>query len=213
MASAARALAAWQLTLFQKLKDFENRTVLTHFVQNLPKPKGEQAIEEVTMACQIAYNIASGPAEAKARELMQSGEPNFTGTRDTCIMMWNFEDHSLWRGLSDNKKIVRLSRSMIASGYKCDEPIRSRAFDLSSHDGILAAKLLFGDGQARGLSVRLAWQLVLMHFRNTPGLIGEPTSMQIMQSLLNMPTVFERHTVTPFAMRFPVLDGEADEDG
>ena len=96
MASAARAihavpsntdeLAAWQLTLSQKLKDlhqeaFENRTVLTHFVQQLPKPKGEQAIEEVTMAMQIAYNIASGPAEVKARELMQPGEPNFAGVR------------------------------------------------------------------------------------------------------------------------------------
>ena len=77
MASAARALhatpsntddmAAWQLTLSQKLKDlhqeaFENRTVLTHFIQQLPKPKGEQAIEEVTMAMQIAYNMTTGTA-------------------------------------------------------------------------------------------------------------------------------------------------------
>ena len=143
------------------------------------------------MAMQIAYNIASGPAEAKARELMQPGEPNYTGTRDTCILMWNFEGPSLWRGLSDNKKIVRLARSMIAGGYKRDEPIRSRTFDLSSDDGIIAAKLLFGDGQARSLSARLAWQLLLVHFRNTPSLIGDPTSMQVMKSLLNVPTVFE----------------------
>ena len=189
-------LAEWQVTLSTKCKDllqeaFENRRILTHFVQQLPKPTGEQAIQEVTIACQIAYNIASGPAESKARELMQPGEPHFTGTRNTCILMWSFEDHSLWRGLSDNKKIVRLARSMIPSGYKRDELIRSRTFDLSSNDGILAAKLLFGDGQARGLSARLAWQFLIMHFRNAPNMIGEPMSMHIMESLLNIPSVFE----------------------
>ena len=47
------------------------------------------------MAVHIAYNLATGPAEAKSKELMQPGEPNFTRARKTCIWMWKFKDHSL----------------------------------------------------------------------------------------------------------------------
>ena len=90
---------------------------------------------------------------------MQPGEANYNGTRSTCILQWSFDDHSLWRGLSDTKKITRLARSMIVAGFKPDEPIRSRTFDLRSDNGVLAAHLLFGDGQARGLSARLAGKL------------------------------------------------------
>ena len=101
-------------------------------------------------------------------------------------------NHSLRRGLNDNKKLARLARSMIAAGFKQDEPIRSRTFDLRSDNVILAAQLLFGDGQARGLSARLAWPTIRGHVRANPDLMWEPTSMQIMQSLLNIPTVFEQ---------------------
>ena len=73
------------------------RTVLTHFLQQVPRPTGEEAIEEVTMATHIAYNMTTGPAEARARTLMQPGEANYNGTRNTCILQWSFDDHSLWR--------------------------------------------------------------------------------------------------------------------
>ena len=42
------------------------------------------------MSAQIAYNLATGPAEAKANELMQPSKPNFTRARETCILVWNF---------------------------------------------------------------------------------------------------------------------------
>ena len=65
-------LAGWQRTVSTKLADlhqesFEKRMVLTHFIQALPQPTGEQAIQEVTMAMQIAYNLDPDSAEAKAR--------------------------------------------------------------------------------------------------------------------------------------------------
>jgi hypothetical protein len=144
------------------------------------------------MAMQIAYNLDPDSAEAKARELMQSRSPKFTGTSETCILQWSFQENSLWRGLSDNKKLVRLARSMVMCGFKRDEPIKSRTFDLSSTNGVLAGKLLFGDGQARGLAARLAWQVIIMQFRQNPHDIGEPTAMEVMQSMLMIPTVFER---------------------
>ena len=74
---------------------------------------------------------------------------------------WSYADESLWRGLSDNKKIVRLARSMVTTGYRQDEPISCRTSDLTALDGVLAGKLLFGDGQARGLAARLAVHFLL----------------------------------------------------
>ena len=81
---------------------------------------------------------------------------------------------------------------MVTSGFKRDEPIRSRTFDLRAEDKVLAAKLMFGDGQARGLAARLAWQMILNHFRSHPDQVGDAEASRVMQSLLLIPAVFER---------------------
>ena len=103
--SSAEDFAAWQLVLSKQLKDllqeaFENRTALAHFIQHMPRHEGDKAIEQVTLAIQLAVNTTTSEAELKARELMQPGEPNFTGARDTCILMWSFGDQSLCRALA-----------------------------------------------------------------------------------------------------------------
>ena len=82
-------------------------------------------------------------------------------------LSWSYADESLWRGMSDNKKIIRLARSMITSGYRQDEPINCRTSDLTALDGVLAGKLLFGDGQARGLAARLAVRTLLNTVRQS----------------------------------------------
>ena len=105
----------------------------------------------------IGWNVPLDIASERAKVILQPGDPNFEGTRTTCPpLSWSYADESLWRGLSDNKKIIRLARSMITSGYRQDEPINCRTSDLTALDGVLAGKLLFGDGQARGLAARLA---------------------------------------------------------
>ena len=82
---------------------------------------------------------------------------------------------------------------MVTSGYRQDEPINSRTFDLTAGDGILAAKLLFGDGQARGLAARLADQFLLNRARQTQDeIMGDPELMRIMQSVIQIPTVFAK---------------------
>ena len=50
-------MAPWQITLSNKLQDLHQeahlkRAVLTRFIQSFPRPTGEEAIEEVTMATQ-----------------------------------------------------------------------------------------------------------------------------------------------------------------
>ena len=195
--SNTEQLAQWQLKLVQKLETmhneaFQKRQPLITFIQELPAPKGQDALHDVAFALQIA-GCQPDEAHQKAMDVLRPDSSHFTGSRDTCILQWSFKHESFWRGLSDNKKIIRLSRSMVTAGFKQDEPIRSRTFDLSGDDdhGLVIARLLFGDGQARGLAVRLAWQLILHHFCEHPDHMGEPEAVRVMQSLLNIPTVFE----------------------
>lgn len=95
--------------------------------------------------------------------------------------------------LSGNKKLIRLARSMVTTGHRQDEPAHSRTLVLSAPDGVLAAKLLFSDGQARGLAVCLTFKFLLNGVRQSPqDLMGDPELMQIMQRLIKTPTVFAK---------------------
>ena len=193
-------LQPWQITLGEKLGQlhqecFEKRTSLTQTIQQLPAMFGDNAVSEMAYAARVAWNLTPDAAYEKAREILAPGVAIFEGTLFTCPLSWSYADESLWRGLSDNKKIVRLARSMVTTGYRQDEPINSRTFDLTAADGVLAGKLLFGDGQARGLAARLAFQFVLNAVRqSSDGLWGDPEVMRIMQSLIQIPTVFASST-------------------
>ena len=60
---------------------------------------------------------------------------------------------------------------------------------------VLAGKLLFGDGQARGLAARLAFHFLMKFVRTSQdSLMGDPEVMRIMQSLRQIPTVVEAGT-------------------
>ena len=55
----------------------------------------------------------------------------------------------------------------------------------------MAGKPLFGDGQARGLAVRLAFQfLVNLARQSQDSLFGDPELMRIMEGLIQVPTAF-----------------------
>ena len=45
-------------------------------------------------------------------------DPIFRRHHDYMPLSWSYADESLWRGLSDNKKIIRLARSMVTTGYR-----------------------------------------------------------------------------------------------
>ncbi len=177
--SNTEQLSPWQILTTQKLETlhqeaFLNHKALTFIIQDFPAPKGQHALHDVAFALQIA-GYQPDEANQKAMDVLKPGSSHFTGSRNTCILQWSFKPESFWRGPSDNKKIIRLSRSMVTSGFKRDEPIRSRTFNLSADgDGedVVTSRLLFGDGQARGLAVRLAWQLILNYFREHPDHMG-----------------------------------------
>ena len=140
----------WQADLLKKLNElheeaFEKHTVLTRVIQELPQPKGAEAVSLLARGMQIGSGLSEEEAKMRAREVLQPSGPNFQGSMETCPVMWRYDNESLWRGLTDNKKLIRLMRSMVLTGFQEDEPLRSRTFDLCTDDGIFAAKSLFGD--------------------------------------------------------------------
>ena len=189
-------LSPWQLVLSEKLSQlhqecFEKHTALTQTIQQFPALLGPDAVSEITYAAQVAWNLSLDEAHDRAQSILAPGPHHFVGARMTCILSWSFVDESLWRGLSDNKKLIRLARNMVTIGYRQDEPINARTFDLTSADGVLAAKIFFGDGQARGLAARLAFQFMLNTARASfHSMAGDPEVMRIMRGLVQIPSVF-----------------------
>ena len=82
---------------------------------------------------------------------------------------------------------------MVTAGYQKAELVHSRTLDLIAHDGVLVAHLFFGDGQARGLAARLAFQFVASCVRQSHGtLMSDPEVMRITQGLIQIPAVFAK---------------------
>ena len=82
-------LSPWQLTLIDKLSQlhsecFEKRTARTKIIQEFPALQGGAALEEITHAVQIGWNVPLGIASERAKVILQPGDPNFQGTRTTC---------------------------------------------------------------------------------------------------------------------------------
>ena len=124
--SSTDDLQDWQLILTEKLSKlhaecFEKRRALTRTIQKFPALQGADAMDEIAYAAQVAWNLGLEDAHERAKLILAAGPPEFLGTKDICILSWSFVDESLWRGLSDNKKIIRLARSMVTTGYRpCD---------------------------------------------------------------------------------------------
>ena len=192
-------LSPWQVTVSDELQKlhqraYETRQPLVKFIQELPKPSGAKALDEVAFVLQVVEGLSSDNGMARAKEILRPRAGMLNGLLVTAIHQWRFDDESLWRGLSDNTKLALLARSMVSSGFLEDEPIRARSFDLSGPDSEpVTGRLLLGDGQARGLAARLAWQLIINKLSTDDTMRGDPALKKILKSLLQIPTVFEQH--------------------
>ena len=170
--SELRMASSWPAWMTQPRPKLASAVIQYSPPRPLPDPKRmrwSQAAPEIELT-----HSPESPTTAMTQAVPQAGEPKT----------------SMWPGLSNNKKIIRLARSMITTGYRQDEPINCRTSDLTASDGVLAGKLLFSDGQAHGLAARLAFHSLLNTVRTSQdSLMGDPEIMRIMQGLLQIPTV------------------------
>ncbi len=88
--SNTEQLAQWQLKLVQKLETmhneaFQKRQPLITFIQELPAPKGQDALHDVAFALQLT-GCQPDDAHQKAMDVLRPDSSHFTGSRDTCIL-------------------------------------------------------------------------------------------------------------------------------
>ena len=82
-------LSPWQLTLIDKWSQlhsecFEKRTALTKIIQQFPALQGVAALDGITHAVQVGWNVPLDVASEQAKKILEPGDPNFQGTRTTC---------------------------------------------------------------------------------------------------------------------------------
>ena len=191
-------LEEWQLKAMEQVlqlhwQAFQERKLLTPMVMSLPNPSKEQVVPVLVSAAQKCCGLNPEEAENLASASVRClavGEAA-DGIIYVSPYAWQYTKSSLWRGDTDNKKLARLTRSIL-NGFNQAEPINSRTNDLSDWDGsnILLNRLLFGDGQARGLAVRFAWSILQQHILKD-AFQPSPAAERVFRSLIAVPVVFQ----------------------
>ncbi len=194
------SLEDWQEQTISKVQDYHNqafqeRVLLTPQVCAFAKPKQETVLSWLIGVVQKVCQLNDADAEHLARKALRTQSGPTATAMDGILAVSPFarryDDKSLWKGPTDNKKLCRLAR-LILNGFDSAEPIQSRTVDLSDWDGsgLLLNRLLFGDGQSRGLGVWFAWN-VMMEWINHPDFIPSPGLERVFRTLLQVPVVFE----------------------
>lgn len=181
-------LDPWQARAIQDLQGIRDeahaeRRPLVRVIQAMGTYDHNAALEEIAAVLVRVTGCTTEDGQQKASLALAN-------THTTTVHAWRYDDESLWRGPSDNQKLVRIARSIICTGFHGDEPIVSRSPGAPPR----VSALLFGDGQARGLAARLAWQVLLQAIAK--GDVTEsqkPSFERVLESLLRIPTVFEVH--------------------
>ena len=79
----------------------------------------------------------------------------------------------------------------MVDGFRSTEPIESRTNGLSDRDGnnMLVGRLLFGDGQTRGLAALYVWGLI-RYLVGSADFVYTPDLERVFESLMQIPTIF-----------------------
>ena len=84
--------------------------------------------------CQLGVTLfgdAEQVAKAWTRDAFKAEDSKVVGIRDTCIAQWRFDELSMWRGVPDNPRVLKLARSIISSRFRKDSVVASRTLDMS----------------------------------------------------------------------------------
>ena len=198
-------LKTWQVQCWAEINLAYNEshrkgTLLHQLIQALPLESGPGALEELTRLATIACGPGSDKeaADIAAQALGPKGN-RVEGLGRTNVYVWRYDDESLWTGIAPNQKLVKITKSILTTGFWETEPISARTNDLSLHvaddgvqTGVVTNRLLFGDGCVRGMALRWAWALFTKFALQT----GAPRTADLKTTflgLLSIPTVFASH--------------------
>lgn len=202
-------LDPWQLQLRNELHTlyedcFATRTSIVDIIQGLQMPLTfEEAGLEVAQMGRYICGWDEEAAKAHAAQVIQAAgaQSNLVhqdgsahsaannlvhqdGLQHTATYHWRVDAASLWRGSPDAQKVCGIARSLISVGFDLSEPICARNVN-AIYQG-----LKFGDGQKRGLALRLAWcALRKICFQMQSEAKHQPNMQKIFLSLSKVPTI------------------------
>jgi len=139
--SNASELSQFQLKLLSDLRVLdaellEKRIPIITVAQEYAKMCGERPEQVLNHVASVREHLSGGSradAMAWAQDLLKPELANskVTGVRETCIVQWRFDDNSMWRGVPDNPRVVKLAKSIINTRFRKDSVIASRTLDMS----------------------------------------------------------------------------------
>ncbi len=197
--SSSEELHAFQKMLMRKLDDLaatcqSKRESMLALAQEYQRSK-QHNIEGVLDDIGKVLSAVDELTDAELSSKVEASLPVFMGKktlglRPTCVMSWSYDDDSMWRGPPENRRLLRLARAIVSSGFLPSSVISSRTLEVSGGDSKHTAfQLQFGDGSARGVSACLVWLLLLENLQDIPK--GDAGVSQMVNSLLAINTMFE----------------------
>ena len=77
-------------------------------------PRGDEAVTRIAKTATAALRISMDDAMELAAKVMLA--PTAGALFPSTPFHWHYDSRSLWRGNSDNTKVCRIARSIIAGG-------------------------------------------------------------------------------------------------
>jgi hypothetical protein len=132
-----------------------------------------------------------------ALRLLKPCGTHMLGPHPTCVVQWRLDIGSMWRGQPDSRRVLRLVKNIISSGFSKDSCVTSRTLDMSGTGGrdgadVVTFRLCSGDGSARLVAATVVWLLILRRSTEIPH--GDPAVEILIESLWNIPTHFAPHS-------------------
>jgi hypothetical protein len=193
LSESPMGLQAWQQTCREHIHTiyeacFQNHVPILKAVQEMSWPTSVQtAKDELICVVKRSHDLSEEDALlwVEQRSMFVQKEAMDHTLINTHVYQWRFDDASLWRGQPDTSKVCALAKSFICAGFKKDSPICSR-------DNVMTGFncMRFGDGQARGVALRLAWTVLKNNILSAT-VVHSPSLQAIVDTLVAVPTLFE----------------------
>ena len=91
----------------------------------------ERVLREISRLREVVFGDTEADAKTYAQHVLRADSGKTLGLRDTCIVQWRFDAPSMWRGVPDNPRVLKLARSILSSRFRKDSVVASRTLDLS----------------------------------------------------------------------------------
>ena len=112
-------LAAWQVAAKESInavftQAWDEQKALSEIIGSWPMPRGDDAVTRIAKLATVALRISMDDAMELAAKVMLA--PTAGALFPSMPFHCHCDSRSLWRGNSDNTKVCRIARSIIARG-------------------------------------------------------------------------------------------------